>query len=186
MTYCRLQCWFPHLPSLSQDCLYVSCRILHQVTWVRVTASLLWRNSPTASYFKAINARGFRLIQLSGRKWICTFPQMLKALKQHYVTLTATNCFEKQNLMMHVNTSHKTAILVKSGHNLQRKCPPVFPLMFLTIALSLCSLLFLRSCHQQRPGAAVAASVCRKPTCCFQEPLWITELRQSLYRTSST
>ncbi len=54
----------------------------------------------------------------------------LTALKQHYVTLTATHCFEKRNLTMHVNTSHKTTILVKSGHILQRKCPLVFPLMF--------------------------------------------------------
>ncbi len=30
---------------------------------------------------------------------------------------------------MQVNTSHKTAILVKSGHILHRKCPLVFPLM---------------------------------------------------------
>ncbi len=28
---------------------------------------------------------------------------------------------------MHVNTSHKTTILVKSGHILLRKCPLVFP-----------------------------------------------------------
>ncbi len=51
-------------------------------------------------------------------------------LKQHYVTLTTTPCFEKRNLTMHVNMSHKTAILVKSGHILQRKCPLVFSLMF--------------------------------------------------------
>ncbi len=51
-------------------------------------------------------------------------------LKQHYVTLTATHCFEKCNLAMQVNASHKTAALVKSGHILQRKCPLVFPLMF--------------------------------------------------------
>ncbi len=30
---------------------------------------------------------------------------------------------------MHVNKSHKTAILVKLGHILQRKCPLVFSLM---------------------------------------------------------
>ncbi len=51
------------------------------------------------------------------------------SLKQHDVTLTVSYCFEKQNLMMHVNTSHKTAILVKLGHILQRKYPLVFPLM---------------------------------------------------------
>ncbi len=45
------------------------------------------------------------------------------ALKQHYVTLTANCGFEKQNLMMHVHTSHKTAILVKPGHISQTKCP---------------------------------------------------------------
>ncbi len=32
---------------------------------------------------------------------------------------------------------------------------------------------------QQQPTAAAAASVCRQPTCCFQEPPWITESRQS-------
>ncbi len=38
-------------------------------------------------------------------------------LKQHYVTLTVTRGFEKQHLMMQINTSHKkTAILVKQGH----------------------------------------------------------------------
>ncbi len=61
-------------------------------------------------------------------------------LKQHYVTLTATYCFKKQNEMMHINTLHRTAILVKQGHILRRKCPPVFPLMP-TTALSVCSLL---------------------------------------------
>ncbi len=66
--------------------------------------------------------------------------QLAYPLKQHYVTLTATHCFKKQNLTMHVNTLHKTAILVKTGHILQRKCPLVFPLM-LTTALSVCSLL---------------------------------------------
>ncbi len=40
----------------------------------------------------------------------------LSILKQHYVTLTATRGFEKLNLTMHINASHKTAILVKSGH----------------------------------------------------------------------
>ncbi len=50
-------------------------------------------------------------------------------LKQHCVTLTANCGFEKRNLMMHVHTSHKTAILVKPGHILWRKCPLVFPLM---------------------------------------------------------
>ncbi len=30
---------------------------------------------------------------------------------------------------MHVNTSHKAAVLVKLGHILRRKCPLVFPLM---------------------------------------------------------
>ncbi len=32
----------------------------------------------------------------------------------------------------------------------------------------------------QLPAAAAAASVCRRPTCCFQKPLWITELRQMI------
>ncbi len=50
-------------------------------------------------------------------------------LKQHYVTLTTTHCFEKWNLTMRVNTLHKTAILVKPGHILHRKRPLVFPLM---------------------------------------------------------
>ncbi len=38
---------------------------------------------------------------------------------------------------MQVNTSHKTAISVKSGHILQRKCPLVFPLMFDNCAVCL-------------------------------------------------
>ncbi len=36
----------------------------------------------------------------------------------------------KQNFTMQVDTPHKTAILVKSGHILQRKYPLIFPLMF--------------------------------------------------------
>ncbi len=36
-------------------------------------------------------------------------------LKQHNVALTWTRGFKKQKLTMHVNVSHKTAILVKSG-----------------------------------------------------------------------
>ncbi len=50
-----------------------------------------------------------------------------KNIKAHYVTLTATSGFKKkttQNLKMHVNMSHKTAILLKKlSHILQRKCP---------------------------------------------------------------
>ncbi len=45
--------------------------------------------------------------------------QYPKNLKQ-YVTLAATHCFEKQDLTMHVNTSHKSAVLVKPGHTLWR------------------------------------------------------------------
>ncbi len=41
-------------------------------------------------------------------------------VKQHCVTSTAAHCFEKQNLMMHISMSHKTAFLVKAGHVLQR------------------------------------------------------------------
>ncbi len=52
-----------------------------------------------------------------------------QALKQRYETSTATRGFKKRNLTMHINTSHKTAILVEPGHILQRKCPLVFPLM---------------------------------------------------------
>ncbi len=48
-------------------------------------------------------------------------------LKQHYVTLTATCGFEKQNLTMHVNTSHKTAILVKTGSYFTEKMSSGFP-----------------------------------------------------------
>ncbi len=50
-------------------------------------------------------------------------------LKQHYVTMTTTCGFEKQNKTLHINMLHKTAILVKPGHILWRKCPLVFPLM---------------------------------------------------------
>ncbi len=51
------------------------------------------------------------VLQLS--KW-------MKHLKQHYVTLTTTRGFDKQNLMTPVNTSHKTAIFVEPGHILWR------------------------------------------------------------------
>ncbi len=44
---------------------------------------------------------------------------------------------------------------------------------------------YLAELSQQRPGAAAAASVCRKPMCCFQEPPWVMGLRQSSRRTSS-
>ncbi len=71
----------------------------------------------------------------------------LYELKQQFLTLTATH-------------GYKTAILVKSGHILQRKCPLVSPLMSYD-----CSI-----CPKQQPAAAAAASVCRQPTCCFQEP----------------
>ncbi len=37
-------------------------------------------------------------------------------LKQHYVTLTATCGFEKQNKTLRIIMLHKTAILVKPGH----------------------------------------------------------------------
>ncbi len=40
---------------------------------------------------------------------------------------------------MHVNTLHKTTVLVKPGHILWRKCPLVFPLM--SYDCSVCSLL---------------------------------------------
>ncbi len=67
--------------------------------------------------------------------WSCAFwkffkPKDLKVfLKQHYVTWTITQCFKKRTLMMHINTLHKTAILVKPSHILWRKCPLVFSLM---------------------------------------------------------
>ncbi len=43
-------------------------------------------------------------------------------LKQHYVILTQTHCFEKQNLTMHIHTSRKTN-WVKPGHILWQGCP---------------------------------------------------------------
>ncbi len=102
-------------------------------------------------------------------------------LERHCVTLTETCCFNKRNLAMHVNTSHKTAVLVKPRHILQRKCPLVFPLM--SYDCSVCLQPFIQwGCHQQLTAAA--ASVCRQPTCCFQEPSWITELKQSSRGTS--
>ncbi len=52
-----------------------------------------------------------------------------RSLKQHYVTLTTNRGFEKRNSTMHGHTSHKTALLVKLGHILCRKCSLVFPLM---------------------------------------------------------
>ncbi len=95
--------------------------------------------------------------------------------KQHYVTLTATHCFEKRNLTMHINTSHKTAILVKLVRILQRKCPLVFPLTFYNCSVCLQPFMLAE--------LLPATTVCRKPTCCFQEPPWITELRQRNRRT---
>ncbi len=50
-------------------------------------------------------------------------------LKQHYVTLTTTRGFEKWNLLMLINTSNETAILVKLGGVSWSKCRLVFPLM---------------------------------------------------------
>ncbi len=50
-------------------------------------------------------------------------------LKQHNVTSTTIHCFEERTLTIHVHTSHKTSILVKSSHILHRKRPLVFPLM---------------------------------------------------------
>ncbi len=73
-----------------------------------------------------------------------------RCLKQHYVTLTATHCFEKRNQTIHVSTSHKTAILVKPGHILLRKCR-LGSLWCSTTALSVCSPLFQQSCHQHLP-----------------------------------
>ncbi len=104
---------------------------------------MLWNADPHGC--RSLNQRN-QLIWM-GAVWIsqpcdiCTFLTMLQQIskqmfgknineniKQHYVTLT--HCFEKRNLTMHINTSHKTAILVKSGHILQTKCLLVFPLMF--------------------------------------------------------
>ncbi len=53
----------------------------------------------------------------------------MKELKLQSVSLTVTHYFEKQNLTMHVNTSHKIAIAVKLGHIFQRKRLLVFHLM---------------------------------------------------------
>ncbi len=54
-------------------------------------------------------------------EWCCNLRSLMH-LKQHYVTLTATRGFEKRNLTMHVNMSHKT-ILEKTGHIFWRWCP---------------------------------------------------------------
>ncbi len=73
--------------------------------------------------------------------------------------------------------------LFKPGRILWRKCPLVFPLM--SSDCSVCLQPFISwSCPQQLPTAAAAVSVCRQPTCCFQGPLWITELRKGSQRTS--
>ncbi len=45
-------------------------------------------------------------------------------LKQQHVTYRDPQLL-KRNLMMHVNVSHQTAVLVKLVHILQRKCPLV-------------------------------------------------------------
>ncbi len=97
-------------------------------------------------------------------------------LKPHYVTLTVTRGFKKRNLMMCINTSYKIAILVKPGHILQRKRR----LLYLPVGFY-----FSRAVPNNDPLLPPAASVCRQPTCCFQEPPWITELKQSSRRTSS-
>ncbi len=56
-----------------------------------------------------------------------------KNLKHHDVILTMTHCSRKWNLTYHTNMLHETAILVKLGHILQRKCPLIFlwcPMLF--------------------------------------------------------
>ncbi len=71
-------------------------------------------------------------------------------LKQHNVTLNATRGFEKRNETMHVNMSHKTAILEKSGYILWRKCRLV-SLWCPKTSLSVCSLLFSRAVPNNDP-----------------------------------
>ncbi len=53
------------------------------------------------------------------------FSVFVLPLKQQYITLTTTQCFEKQSLTLQVQTSHRTTILVKLGHILWRNCPLV-------------------------------------------------------------
>ncbi len=50
--------------------------------------------------------------------------------------------------------------------------------------LCLSAVFYLAELSPKTTTAAAAASVCRQPTCCFQEPPWITELRQSSCTTS--
>ncbi len=57
----------------------------------------------------------------------------------------------------------------KIGKNVEVKMSSGFPSDVLRL-LCLSAAFYLRSCHQQRPTAAAAASVCKQPTCCFQEP----------------
>ncbi len=84
-----------------------------------------------------INTKGCHVLQFITKKTMIN----RNALKQHYVTLTAAHCFEKRNLTMHADTSHKAAVVVKLGHIFQRKCH-WFSLCCSMTALSVCSLLF--------------------------------------------
>ncbi len=73
--------------------------------------------------------------------------------------------FKKWNLTMHVDVLHKTAVLVKPGPILWSKCPLVFPLMSYNCSVCLPPFIFA---EQSLTTAADAASVCRQPTCWFQ------------------
>ncbi len=112
----------------------------------------------------------------------CPLLKKPTALDSEYCGLTATHCFEKQKLKMHVNASHKTAIFVKSGHILLIICPLVFPLMF-----DDCSV-----CLQPFILAELSPATTRCCSCSFglQAAYMflfrnLCELRQSSRRTSS-
>ncbi len=94
------------------------------------------------------------------------------ALKQHNVTLTVTLCLEKLKLNS-VRYVTQNSNFCKPGSHFTEQMSSGFPS---DVPQLLC--LSAAFCPQKQPCAAAAASVCRQPTCCFQEPPWLTEFRQ--------
>ncbi len=115
------------------DGVAVKSRCFHVWTFTPV-----WATEPWQSQWPQVSHRLFLSSHYGNIKCflkiLSTVLTVLKCevkltFKQQYVTLTATRSFEKQNLRMDSNMSHKTAIVVKSSHILRKKSPLVFPLM---------------------------------------------------------
>ncbi len=94
----------------------------------------------------------------------CQYAEPNCALFHGVLKAKICNFTAKRNSIMHLNMSHKTAILVKCGCILQRKCPLVFPLMFYNCNLN--SVIHRGSwkqhvgCMQTEAAAAAASSCC--------------------------